>query len=123
MFGHRKLLREGVAAQAVVVSSELRVPARRKSGRWLIQLAVPFPDGTTGSLSCKIDERRITVPSPGVLLPVRYDPNNHAKVVVDDLALNALRTARLQAAAQRDAARVQEALDSVRERYGDTPAG
>ncbi|MET7402218.1 hypothetical protein ABZS66_52935 [Dactylosporangium sp. NPDC005572] len=123
MFGRRKLLREGVAAQAVVVSSELRIPAGRKSGRWLIQLAVPFPDGTTGSASCKIDERRIPVPSPGALVPVRYDPNNHAKVVVDGPALDARRAARLQAAAQRDAARVQEALDAVRERNGDTPTG
>src|SRR4051812_38197972 len=123
MFGHRKLLREGKAAEAVVVSSELRIPAGRQSGRWHIQLAVPFPDGTTGSASCKIDENRISPPSPGAFVPVRYDPNDHAKVVVDDPALDARQAARSQAAAQRDAARVQEALDAVRERHGDTPTG
>src|SRR4051812_24031059 len=100
MFGRRKLLREGVAAEAVVVSSEYRLPADRHSGRWLIELAVPFPDGTTGSLSCKIDERRIPVLSPGGLVPVRYDRNNHAKIVVDGPALDARRAERLQAAAQ-----------------------
>jgi hypothetical protein len=123
MFGHRKTLREGMAAQAVVVSSELRVPAGRQSGRWHLQVAVPFPDGTTGSASFKIDETRTSPLSPGALVPVRYDPNNHAKVVVDGPALDARQAARSQAAAQRDAARVREALDAVRERHGDTPAG
>lgn len=123
MFGHRKLLREGMAAQAVVVSSRLRVPGAGQTGTWHVQLAVPFPDGTTGSASCKVDERHMSAPSPGDLVPVRYDPNDHGKVVVDVPALDARRAARSQASAQRDAARVQQALDAVRERPGDTPAG
>jgi hypothetical protein len=113
MFGNHKLLRDGVAVQAVLVSSKIRTQGHL--GTLHLELAVPFPDGSTGTASCKVGEGDLFLPSPGDLVPVRYDANDHSKVVVDTPALEARNAARKQAAAQADAARVQKAINVVRE--------
>ncbi len=121
MFGNHKLLRDGVAAQAVVVSGKLRGGDHDRLGTWHIELAVPFPDGSTGSASCTVSDGDIFAPSPGDVVPVRYDANNHSKVVVDVPELEARKAARKQAIAQADAIRVQTAIDLVRERPRNMP--
>jgi hypothetical protein len=123
MFGNHKLLRDGVAAQAVMVSGKLHSQNHDRLGTWHLELAIPFPDGSTGSSSCTVSEGDLFAPSPGDVVPVRYDANNHSKVVVDVPALEARKAARKQAAAQADAARVQKAINLVRESSRDTSIG
>lgn len=123
MFGKHKLLRDGVAAEAVVVSSKLRSGDHDRLGTWHLELSVPFPDGSTGSASCKVSEGNLFAPSPGDLVPVRYKADDHSKVAVDVPALEARKAARKQAAGQADAARVQKAINLVREHARDTPPG
>jgi hypothetical protein len=123
MFGNHKLLRDGMAAQAVVVSGKLRSEGHDRLGTWHLELAVPFPDGSTGSASCKASEGDLFAPSPGDVVPVRYDANNRSKVVVDVPALEARKAARNQAVAQADAVRVQRAINLVRDHPGDAPTG
>jgi hypothetical protein len=114
MFGDHKLFRTGTEAQAVVVSSKLRTSGSGMLGTWHLELAVPFPDGTTGTAAAKVSEQHLHAPSPGDLVPVRYDPANRSKVVVDEPALEARRAARAQANNAGEAARVQRALDGLR---------
>jgi hypothetical protein len=121
--GNHKLLREGVSAQAVVVSSHLRSQDHDRLGTWHLELAIPLPDGSTGSASCKVSEGDMFAPSPGDLVPVRYAADNPTKVAVDVPALEARKAARKQAAAQADVVRVQKAIDLVREHPRDTPTG
>ncbi len=95
MFGKTNVLRDGVQGRAVILDAR---PGNVLSGHgerlWHLQVRVHFEDGQTGDVWCDFyDLTAATVgqPSgiepyplaPGVVVPVRYDPNNPAKVEID----------------------------------------
>jgi hypothetical protein len=75
--GKKKLYEEGAQTEGVVV----RVgQAKDLTGYWYT-VRVKFPDGSTTEIKSGSDG--IGVLSDGDVVPVRYDPSNHSKVVLD----------------------------------------
>jgi hypothetical protein len=110
MFGTHKLLREGAEATAVITAADYTV----SNTGWHVELTVPFPDGSTGSLSCKVDRKHLLLPSPGDQVPVRYDPKDHSRIVVDTPALDARRAAAVAALKQLESERAHRVTDAIR---------
>lgn len=113
MFGNHKLLRNGAVAQGVVVNASYFSPAPTVLGSWRLELSIPFPDGSTGSLSCKVDEKYLRSPSAGDLVPVRYDESDHSKVVVDTHALEERHTEAVNLVKQLDAERAHRVVEAI----------
>ncbi len=113
MFGHHKLLKNGAVAQGVVTSAKYFSPAPTVLGSWRLELTIPFPDGTDGSLSCKVDEALLRSPGPGDLVPVRYDESDHSKIVVDEPALKERRKEAVQVVKDLDAERAKRVAEAI----------
>jgi len=97
VFGKNKdVLGDGVQAQAVILEAR---PGNVLSGHgernWHLLVRVHYEDGQTADVSCDfLDLTSYTVGdamnsvepypmSPGVVVPVRYDPSNRASVEID----------------------------------------
>ncbi|SEL33317.1 hypothetical protein [Streptacidiphilus jiangxiensis] len=111
--GHRRLLRDGETARAVVTSAERhggQIDANGGAPVWYrLGLRVHYPDGTTADASCKVGgQLRSTALlfSVGDIVPVRHDGASPGKVVVDEPALESERDAERRAL---DEAAVQRA--------------
>jgi hypothetical protein len=97
MFGKKKdVLQVGIPAQAVILSAR---PGNMLSGHgernWDVVVRVHYVDGQTADVNCGyLDLTSYTVGdalnslelypmSPGVVVPVRYDPDDRARVEID----------------------------------------
>ena len=115
LFGKHKLMREGARAEAVVTAARQygghTAGASEAAGRTLpvgyhVTLRVRFDDGSTVEVARKADlYGRVT---EGDILPVRYDPEDHSKIEVDEPALRAQSDAADAERAQAKQARVSD---------------
>ena len=97
MFGKKKkVLSDGVQAEAVILEARpgnLLSPYGER--KWRVEIRVHYQDGQTADVTCGyFDLTSHTIGdavggiepypmSPGVVLPVRYDPADRAKVEID----------------------------------------
>src|SRR5689334_17717029 len=90
---HHKLLTEGEQGQGVV--TEKHVSASESSSnsfsfRIVLHGHMTFPDGTrTEFKSDWLSTHNVGDPEEGAIVPVRYDPSDHSKVVLDVVAMEA----------------------------------
>lgn len=94
MFGRKgKLLKDGAQAEALVLENEMGGTTNSHGARrYALKLRVAFPDGTDGEVSCHAWAMSPAIAlSVGKIVPVRYDPDDHAKVLVDEPAMDAVR--------------------------------
>ncbi|MFE0458610.1 DUF3592 domain-containing protein [Kitasatospora sp. NPDC058965] len=115
--GHRKVLRDGETARAVVTSAERHGGQLDGSGGapiwYRLGLRVHYPDGTTADVSCKVGgplRGTALLLSPGDTVPVRYDAAEPGTVAVDEPALQAEREAERQALAEAAVLRAERRL-------------
>jgi hypothetical protein len=97
---HHKLLKEGEQGQGVVTE---RHDQASESGThtfaFLFELRghIKFPDGTqTEFRSELLSSAKVGEIQEGAIVPVRYDANDHSKVVIDVVALEERRQADVQ---------------------------
>jgi hypothetical protein len=87
MFGHRKLLEDGVKGEAVVTGAHGRTGmAPSPTGidrKTKLDLRARFPDGSTTSWSETVRDREVGHTFVGRIVPVRYDGNDHDKIAID----------------------------------------
>jgi hypothetical protein len=87
MFGHRKLLEDGVKGEAVVTGADSRMGmAPSPTGidrKTKLDLRARFPDGSTKSWSETVRDREVGNHSIGSIVPVRYDGSDHDKIALD----------------------------------------
>jgi hypothetical protein len=95
MFGESTLLRDGASAQAVIIEATPGNMLNRHGERnWHFQLRVHFDDGPSTDVNCECFDLGLDAAGPvvglepypftaGNLLPIRYDPNDRSKVVID----------------------------------------
>ena len=98
MFGKGKLMREGVAAQALVLEKKVYA-AGVETGRAAAcryRLRVRFDDGSTTEISRRVWTHRLAVALVGDLIAVRYDPADRSRIVIDGPAVKAKRAAQLR---------------------------
>jgi hypothetical protein len=92
LFGHRKkLLREGAQAQAIVKEQEGANLTHNGFSAVKLVLEVHFEDGSQAEVSDKVDKEDLgyRLIKVGDILPVRYDPENRSKALVDIAAVRA----------------------------------
>jgi hypothetical protein len=89
MFGqHKKVLKSGAQAQAVVLESDMGgLSNSHGANRWKLRLRVQFDDGTTSEVTCHAYS--YIGYGVGSILPVRYDPSDRSKVEVDTDSIEA----------------------------------
>lgn len=83
MFGHHKLYQEGAQARGVIISVRYGVTHLD------LLVEVQFDDGTHGRLSEKVKKADVGDCNEGDILPVRYDPRDRSKLVLDMPVLEA----------------------------------
>jgi len=91
MFDHHHLLKHGAEGQGVVTShKEIDHDQFGAELDYSIHVQVKFDDGTETEIAHRWTKRgKVGVLSVGDKVPVRYDPNDHSKVVLDMPALEA----------------------------------
>lgn len=114
MFGRIDLMRDGIATNAVVISckGEMGGSVRDKgSGEvYHLELKVHFNDGSSAVVKQRMGDSLIFLPpSPGELIPVRYDPNDHKRVEIDRPKIKAHNAARDSDRARNDQIRIARA--------------
>jgi hypothetical protein len=96
--GYRRLLRNGSRGEAVVVEAQAD---RQKNSRiggimgWQMTIRVKFADGSTAdyeryleaSVVTDDDGRSVLDPTAGMILPIRFNPDDRSKVEIDTVAL------------------------------------
>ena len=115
-FGKRKILRDGVQAQAVVLDCTLghRTNSHGESTVKL-ELRVHYEDGTTADVTCSSwAVGAANTFGAGDIVPVRYDADDRAKVELDRDAIKADRDARRDAAKRGLAELADEQLSARR---------
>src|SRR5580658_901713 len=88
MFGHHKLYEEGAVARGVII----RLIAEREHhtiAHYDLMVDVTFDDGTHGPLKERLKHADVGDLREGDVLPIRYDPRDRTKLVVDLPALEA----------------------------------
>jgi hypothetical protein len=113
---YRKLLREGERGEAVVVAAKAETSRSDVAGiyGWNVTIRIKRADGTSADFDRYVEAKDADDVSPGMVLPVRFDPRKPSRVEIDTEALRAAETA---AAAWEHAAedeRVREAESRVR---------
>lgn len=99
MFGKRKkLLQNGAQADAIVIDAQIRGGHAGGAGMspvWYeLRLRVHYPDGSTAEVSDRFGSDVRNAPAPvgvGDIVPVRYDPEQPTKVLIDETVLLARR--------------------------------
>jgi hypothetical protein len=90
MFGERKLLREGLEGRAVVLKADYRWNGMGGTHHiYRVEPRLRFDDGSTTELQTKLDKNKVGEYEQADIIPVRYDPSDHSKIVVDEPALEA----------------------------------
>jgi hypothetical protein len=118
---HRALLSHGQQGEALVVESkEKRVPYGSDYTRtgWDVTIRVKFADGSILDSKDWIsawDTDATTLP-PGTIVPIRFDPKQRSRVLIDSIALRALRDAQRAEKAGRQAARDGAAVEEAEAR-------
>jgi hypothetical protein len=108
--GNNKLFTEGASAKGVVIQNKTRSTVGNGIvPEYHVKIRVKFDDGTTTEFKAQLNAREVGRHLEGAILPVRFDPANHSKIVVD---LPALAGPKVDLAAKkRDAiARAEERL-------------
>jgi hypothetical protein len=98
MFGsHKKLYRDGAETEGVVVRTRAAVNPLTVDPGYEVVVRAKFPDGSTSEFTQGtlkggggwLYAQSVGTPYVGQVVPVRYDPSNRSKVVVDLPALEA----------------------------------
>jgi hypothetical protein len=88
MFGHHKLYHEGAVARGVIIRLFAEAEHHQVSHYDLL-VDVEFDDGTHGHLKERVKAADVGQCIEGDVLPVRYDPKDYSKLVLDLPALEA----------------------------------
>ncbi len=121
MFGKRNLLRDGVAAKAVVIDAAAGGGQVGSAGiskmYWRIRLLVHYDDGSTAETSTRVSDRDVRLPVAGDLLPIRYDPKDRSRVEIDLAAIDTPVRPGASSSPPTDAElrAISDALDAARE--------
>ena len=85
MFGRGKLMRGGVAAQALVLEKKIYATAVESgmAAACRYQLRVKLEDGSTTEISRRAFGHALASAGVGDLIPVRYDPADCSKIELD----------------------------------------
>ena len=91
MFGKRQLMREGTAAEALVLDKKIYASTVQTNTVTACgyQLRVQFEDGSTSEIFRRVMHREGCRAVVGDLIPVRFDPADRSKVEVDIAELKA----------------------------------
>jgi hypothetical protein len=91
MFGRRtKWIREhGEQAQGVITDVTIRRVSESAGLDFDMQVRIHYPEGTAADRRLKADGSDMVQPQIGETLPLRFDPEDRAKVVIDFTALSA----------------------------------
>jgi Short C-terminal domain len=81
--GHKKLYKEGALTEGLVVHRS----DTTEGINYHVTIRVKFPDGTTTEFKKWLDWHDVGQLHVGSVVPVRYDPSDHSKVVLDVPAL------------------------------------
>ena len=94
---YRKLLRDGQQGQAVVVDAkvdgardDMRTDSTGLFG-WNVTIRVKYGDGTTADFDRYIEAESADAIAPGVVVPIRFDPQKRSRVEIDTEAMRAKR--------------------------------
>lgn len=98
MFGRGKLMREGVAAQALVLDKKVYASGMQtgRADACRYRLRVRFDDRSTTEISRRVWSHKLAYAVVGDLIPMRYDRADHSKIIIDGSAIKAQRAARLR---------------------------
>ncbi len=115
---YRKLLHSGAQGKAVVhaVKPLSQIREQGSSGVYasVLTLHLRFDDGTAVEVDRVAELGVLKSPSPGDIVPVRFDPDDHSRVEID---VPAIRDRKQRAAQMTDQAAIAAAEDEV------SPAG
>jgi hypothetical protein len=108
---YRKLLRDGRQGQAIVVDAkvdgardDMRTDSTGVFG-WSVTIRVKYDDGTTADFDRYVEADYADTITPGMTLPIRFDPGERSRVEIDTEVLRAQR--------DEQAARAHSARDAV----------
>lgn len=111
--GHRKLMRGGQPARAVVTVVDSLSVGTSVTHRYRLGLRVYLDDGSTVDATCRVGNWLRSTGlwfTPGDIVPVRYDRADHRRVAVDEPELRTERAAAYKASADEAIARSQRDL-------------
>jgi hypothetical protein len=114
--GRERLLRDGATAQGVVIQQQLRAAVTGVLSEYHVKVRVKFDDGSSIEFRQKLDSAQVGRHAEGAILPVRYDPRDHANIVIDVPAI----TVPVVDQAARHAAAVARAEQQIA--HGSSPA-
>ncbi|SRR5258708_5044682 len=128
MFGKIDLMRDGISTDAVVISCTGKFETSRQdkgSGEvYTLELRVHFNDGSAAVVKRHLGDSLIFLPpSPGELIPVRYDPNDHKHVEIDRPAIQARKDAAASNRARADQIRIAQADARLTGRHDSVNVG
>lgn len=120
---YRRLLRDGSRGEAVVVDATADRDKNSRIGGiygWQVTIRVKFGDGSTADFdryleaSAVVDDdgRSVLEVTAGMMLPIRFDPNDRSRVEIDTAALVEQQA---RAKAQEDAAQTAAVARAERE--------
>jgi hypothetical protein len=78
-----RLLRDGATAQGVVIQQQLRAAVTGVLSEYHVKVRVRFEDGSSIEFRQELDSAQVGRHAEGAMLPVRYDPTDHSKIVID----------------------------------------
>jgi hypothetical protein len=90
VFGRGKLMRDGEKVSGRVTESGSALSFSTGGEGYHIKARIEFADGTTSEISCKV-HHGLGAYDVGEVLPFRFDPADHSKIVLDEPALKAFR--------------------------------
>jgi Protein of unknown function (DUF3592) len=111
---YRRLLRSGQRGEAVVVDSTVDRSNSDSFGiyGWKVTIRVKLAGGGTADFDRYVEAANADDVTPGMILPVRFDPAKPSRVEID---AGALRAARARGQAQAHAAEDERVLQVERE--------
>jgi len=95
MFGKGDVLQDGMQGQGVILDARPgNILNRHGERNWHLRIRVHFEDGQTADTECEFFDLGISTVGPvsglepyplaaGIVVPVRYDPRDRARVAVD----------------------------------------
>jgi hypothetical protein len=111
---HRRLLEKGERGKGVVTRRRDQVAESSNSVysiRFELRGHVKFPDGTESQFRSEmLSSHKVGDLREGAIVPVRYDADDHSKVVIDVIALEEKQKAKVQQQRARIEQRKQQAI-------------
>ena len=113
MFSKRKLMEEGVPAQALVLGKKVYASGYSTGEAKVCSyhLRVKFEDGSTAEISRRVWTPKLGHAVVGDLIPVRYDPEDRSKIEIDGDSMKAQRNALAQELNEQAIASGEQRLD------------